>query len=728
MKNGDRNLDKIRQQAQLETTDQNTLCLLANSKRSEIRLCVAANPNTPLDSLRMLGKEFPQIVIQNPVFKKLLKEQPESEFVRISLARISTTPTEKLEQWSGLKNQARSFYFALATNPNNSARGLDLIIDNCPYYDVYNPILCDPKTRASTLEKIVFKKGFVSFRFLRPQHPNITPKLRKIIDFFSGDYYTEPSILFELIERGLGRQKAFAHPNMSAEFLHRLSFIDEIRVKNQVATHPKTQEFTLNKIIQQDPLIAGCHVAIRPDLSEEFALKLAQNNNQEVLQALLLNPQISSQVLKSLLNRSQPPAPNKEARICGNCRGIREPTMIDDRDLLAGRPYGNILDNPIFVRDDITFSSARTKEKFVDHPQVTSEILEKLSKNWYSSVRKRVAQSNKINRQIINRLARDPSCEVRESIAKNPLTPSTILNKLGKNPCRNVRRAAANSNEERKQKIQDAENLVTPTATLGKLLQDPSCPVKARAAIAIRKISPTMILALAQDSSETVRSALAINPLISEQIAANLARDSSSQVIDALLKNSALSVRVFTLIFEQTYQEQAKPRIQEIDICDCCCPSKYYFDPNCPFPVYNPYEPRTYGLYDPLLHGEDPASSHKIERFAKHPLTTIQILQQLKNNKYSAVREAVAISPKLTKKIIDELAQDLSCWVRATIARNTITSKAVLDKLHYDRCFNVRLAVAKNHHTSLPSLRNLLYDQENDITEAAMKNINSPKA
>lgn len=66
MVNSDRNLDEIRQQAQSETTDQNTLRLLVNSKRAEIRLYVAANPSTPLESLRMLGEEFPQIVIQNP--------------------------------------------------------------------------------------------------------------------------------------------------------------------------------------------------------------------------------------------------------------------------------------------------------------------------------------------------------------------------------------------------------------------------------------------------------------------------------------------------------------------------------------------------------------------------------------------------------------------------------------------------------------------------------------
>ena len=299
------------------------------------------------------------------------------------------------------------------------------------------------------------------------------------------------------------------------------------------------------------------------------------------------------------------------------------------------------------------------------------------------------------------------------------------MDRLKKDPCGNVRRAAAN-NMGREQKIKVAENLATPISTLEKLLRDPACTIDVKAAIAIRKISPAMMLKLAQDRSVVVRSALAKNPLISEQIAANLAQDLVPQVTNALLINPALSSRVFNFIFEQTCQDRANPHIQEIEICNTCCFSKYYSDPNNPFPVCNPYDLRTYGLYDPLRDGEDPASSHKIERFAKHQLTTVQILQQLKNNKYSAVREAVAISPKLTKEIIDELAQDLSCWVRATIARNTITSKAVLDKLHYDRCSSVRLAVAKNPQTSFATLRNLLYDREDDISEMAIKNLNSP--
>lgn len=124
MENSDRNLDEIRQQAQSETTDQNTLCRLAHNREQEIRGYVAANPNTPMDMLKILGREFPQVVIQNPVFKKLLAEQPEDEFVRLSLARISTTPTEKLEPWSGLKNQTASFYLALADGVTRKSKRL----------------------------------------------------------------------------------------------------------------------------------------------------------------------------------------------------------------------------------------------------------------------------------------------------------------------------------------------------------------------------------------------------------------------------------------------------------------------------------------------------------------------------------------------------------------------------------------------------------------------------
>ena len=286
--------------------------------------------------------------------------------------------------------------------------------------------------------------------------------------------------------------------------------------------------------------------------------------------------------------------------------------------------------------------------------------------------------------------------------------------------------AELHGNEDRKMAIQGAEEPSTPIANLEKWLQHKSPFV--RVAIAKRKdLSLKMMLVLAQDSSVLVRSELARSPIISEQIAATLAQDLSLIVVGVLVNNPALSSRILTFLFEQTCQEQSNPQIQEREICNTCCPSKYYYDPNCPFPVFNIYDPRTHALFDPLLHGEDPASSSKIERFAKHPQTTVQILQQLKNNKYSAVRKAVASSSKITEEIADELAQDLSCWVRARIAKNQVTPQPFLDRLICDRCFNVRLAVAKNPQTSLASLRDLMYDRESDIVEAAMKNIDSPK-
>ena len=107
-------IEQIRLQAQDETTAPDILTQLASSEDKLIRQYVASNPNTPIKTLAKLGEEFPDEIVANPIFDLLFLENPESQFISVSLARSSTTSIERLEKLVCSKN--KNILIALGCN------------------------------------------------------------------------------------------------------------------------------------------------------------------------------------------------------------------------------------------------------------------------------------------------------------------------------------------------------------------------------------------------------------------------------------------------------------------------------------------------------------------------------------------------------------------------------------------------------------------------------------
>jgi hypothetical protein len=91
--------------ASAENTSVNVLQQLSKDSDRDIRLLVASNPNTSIQVLLKLGEEFPEAIIENPIFYLLLLEDPDSLLVRLSLARSSTTASETLEKLAQDKDE-----------------------------------------------------------------------------------------------------------------------------------------------------------------------------------------------------------------------------------------------------------------------------------------------------------------------------------------------------------------------------------------------------------------------------------------------------------------------------------------------------------------------------------------------------------------------------------------------------------------------------------------------
>lgn len=106
------------------TTPSHLLVELGKHENFQIRFSVASNPNTPLETLKSLGKEFADAIVENPVFDLLKLENPHSKFVRLTLAKSRKTSPEVLAKLITTENLDGEICRAVAKNTNASIDAL----------------------------------------------------------------------------------------------------------------------------------------------------------------------------------------------------------------------------------------------------------------------------------------------------------------------------------------------------------------------------------------------------------------------------------------------------------------------------------------------------------------------------------------------------------------------------------------------------------------------------
>lgn len=145
------------------STSPSLLAELSNNSDSEIRFLVAINPNTQNDILLKLGEEFPEAIIENPVFNLLEIEEPNSRFVRLSLARSAKTSPEILAKLAATEKDDESICCAVARNINTpietlkSLRGWRADGDDGdhPRVRVTREVINNPNLTISCLQEIL---------------------------------------------------------------------------------------------------------------------------------------------------------------------------------------------------------------------------------------------------------------------------------------------------------------------------------------------------------------------------------------------------------------------------------------------------------------------------------------------------------------------------------------------------------------------------------------------
>ena len=205
----------------------------------------------------------------------------------------------------------------------------------------------------------------------------------------------------------------------------------------------------------------------------------------------------------------------------------------------------------------------------------------------------------------------------------------------------------------------------TSAEMLRRIGTDPSNPEGARLAVARNlQTSPSLLLALAQDRSDDVRSVAAAHPAMPARALAHLAADPWLYVRAAVALHPSTPEQVLTFA---VYQDH--PFVQH-------------------HAAANPSLPPA--ALEILL---SDSSRHRRAEAVLHPNTSVETILPLATDRSFEVRRRVAHKPGAPAEVLDQLARDPRPEVRAAVAWNANTTQQTLDTLAADEDALVRTAV-----------------------------------
>jgi len=215
---------------------------LANSSHVTTRKNVTANPSTPIEVLLKLGAEFPEQLLDNPIFYRVLLENPNlvNEMpisTLISLLKLEKVPVFLLEQ--AALNRVWEVQSAVAMNPQTPGEILEKLVENQKAQEVLLAVAMNPQTPREILEKLVWSKYAQVVEAAR-LHVNWAGEMTLSWNDQVSFLLLHPKISARLLAENsrsiawLERYAIAQHPNTPLETLHTLA-VDGNRIVRAVA-------------------------------------------------------------------------------------------------------------------------------------------------------------------------------------------------------------------------------------------------------------------------------------------------------------------------------------------------------------------------------------------------------------------------------------------------------------------------------------------------------------
>ena len=410
--------------------------LLELSRRDDrtLRKTCTSNANTPVEALLKLGAQFPEQLLENPVFELLLLEHP-GLFEELptstlnSLLKRDQVPAV-LIRWAW-KHRGESTLHSLLMNPNTP---VDVVDELCKSSDeeirIAAQLHCSrklPKWASSIkgpsdLEKQQRVHDQLVFGSTR-KWDDITQALFDLVcdelqerlipiapvDFrkaMARDDETPAEMLAQLAkdEDKDVRRKVAGNSQTPAEVLTQLAKDEDKDVRRKVAGNSQTPAEVLTLLAKDQDGGVRVGVAMNSNTPTEELTELAKDEDRYVRQWVAENSQTPAEVLTQLAKEEDGCFRGKVAR--------NSQTPAEGLTQLAK-------DEDVYVREWVAENS-----------QTPAEVIAQLAKDQDRDVRRAVVGNSQIPAEVLTLLAKDPEEKVRKAVVKNRNTPKPVVSEL----------------------------------------------------------------------------------------------------------------------------------------------------------------------------------------------------------------------------------------------------------------------------------------------------------
>ncbi len=389
---------------------------------------------------------------------------------------------------------------------------------------------------------------------------------------------------------------------------------------------------------------------------------------------------------------------------------------------------------------------------------VSTEILDKLSRDPHRFVRRRVANSDsdKLSTDALLSLSKDIDSATRTYVAANLNTPPEILSVLSKDKDKIVTFAVIN-------------NPRTPLEILNDLAVSSDTDIRERLATS-KNVSPEILAILAKDEDYEVQMGAAKNPKTPSDILSYLTFDVIPRVSDsnilraedmasAIARNKNVTPEIISslikdYLFSNYDIRSIAGNTNSSEILDIIAKYPQITKNYIPLIIRNKATlPKTLlriaedhpdrQVYDSLIENPNtPISALNIilrwslrfeemttlRLLLEHPNLTPPFFKELMENDNEMVRGLVAFSPKAPPEVLAVLAKDYDKTVRRVVAANQNTPSEVLNILSKDEKTSVRAKVATNLSSPPEALSHLSKEENREMRFRVAFNLNTPPA
>jgi hypothetical protein len=406
---------------------------LANSSDATSRLHVAANPNTPTKVLLNLGSEFPEALLDNPIFPLLLLENP--NLVKeiplttlLSLLKCETVPVSFLEQAANKSDwQVR---LAVAANPQTPKAALAKL---------------GQSSDAQIAELVRLHVNWAG-EMTSGWHEAAREEMQKtttLVVIKDREYLRELAkigLLTEWVIQHLLRLRGNSVIDIVLQgvaswvdnFPHILELLakdNKWEIRLAVAKNPNTPASILEDLARDCYWEIRIAVSQNPSTPASILEDLARDWYWEIKMAVAQNPNTSARILEQLSRDDDA----YEQGVAGNpntpekiLQQLAQDTSCYVRSSVARNP--NI---PVRILEQLAQDNTWHVRWFIaGNPNTPIRILQQLAKDKNNIIRRKVVKHPKIAVSVLERLSRANNWQIRRAVAQNPNTPGRILEQL----------------------------------------------------------------------------------------------------------------------------------------------------------------------------------------------------------------------------------------------------------------------------------------------------------